>query len=513
MSEQTATRVYQSSIWEPRIKELEEAKVTGAVFYTDGGQRIVKFKSRSGWGIHGYFYNEDKPQGLGSFKMEYPTAQGYLAKNQVSKDDAVNVTDIINIYGNNGSKTNNVAELEALLQTFEMFFQTGMNTFIKKLVVRVDSKYVLDGTVEFMQGWKRNGWRKLDGQPVKNVQYWKEIDAWLTKLEEADVELDLGWVKGHVDSGNIIADQMATLGLLQDKEYADEWIKREDYMRTNLDINPLLLESKLLYLKDFFEDNISMRDGHYYHWIYNNNSPSSKINEMGRNLVDSSVGFVATTQKQEILDSFYKSCEALDQTVSSSPKVIDLSLILKPNLQIELSPDNISKLPLEIGKKDIKLRTTSDKNVITVLEPPRNSMETFRRAVELLNNYRCLTDKYSDEFIETDITEHLFDTEVNGKGVTKYKFKVNEDVSVDVVAPIWKESGVVNHEFTLTFGLDLPRRRVFSNIKDLNPKVSIFTWYENEFVSYFATIIRIDGAYGVWMAELSNTVLTRGPRP
>ena len=97
---------------------------------------------------------------------------------------------------------------------------------------------------------------------------------------------------------------------------------------------------------------------------------------------------------------------------------------------------------------------------------------------------------------------------MNGKGVTKYKFKVMESLCVYVDLPIWKESGVKTIKTPLTFGLDLPRRRVFSNIKHLNPQVKVFTWYENEQISYFATVIIVDGAIGVWSAEHTNTIIT-----
>ena len=38
--------------WIPRIKELTESKVVGAVFYSDGGQRSIHFKARAGYGLN-----------------------------------------------------------------------------------------------------------------------------------------------------------------------------------------------------------------------------------------------------------------------------------------------------------------------------------------------------------------------------------------------------------------------------------------------------------------------------
>ena len=493
--------------WDSRIKELKDLGVVGVVFYTDGGQRMVDFKSRSGFGIHGFFYNEEKAEGLGSFKLDYPTKEGYRPKKNVLKEEAVNIVKFLNAYGYNGAKTNNVAEMEGFIQSCLIYLETGLYKFCKTITIRTDSEYVELGIKKYMEGWKKNNWRKSDGAGVKNVSYWKEIDRLKTLISDNGCTLDIQWVKGHVDYGNLIADQMATLGLFQNEPYGDEWLNRTDYMAPSLEYCPLMLDSKLLYFPST-TNKTNLRDGHYYYSIYSNNNNQDDVNEIGRNLVDSSIAIVATVQEQEFITSLYSKCELLNDHICVAPKVIDLNLASKPNVQVELDDKNITTLKLEVDKKDKKIKSTSDKTLITILDPPRNAYFTEERLHELKEVYKRLVTKSDPTIIETDITEHLFDTEVNGKGVTKYKFKVMEATSIDITAPIWKENGIIDYDFTLTFGLDLPRRRVFSNIKDHEPKVSIFTWYENEYMSYFGTIVRIDGAFGVWIAEITNHCLT-----
>lgn len=492
--------------WKSRIEELKEKGVVGAVFYSDGGQRSINFKARAGYGLHVYFYNEAKAEGLGAFKLDYPTKNGYLPKKQVAKDETVNIIKILNAYGHIGSKTSQVAELEAFIQAAHIFLDNGLDNFMGVFALRTDSSYVVDGINKYLDIWASNKWRKADGSGLGNVTYWKKIYELIGEIGKRDCGLDIGWVKAHdTNFGNNVADQMATLGLFQDKEYSDNWVERSEYMATTLEFTPLLVDSKLLY----YPDRLSERDGMYYHYIYNSNNNADKPNEVGRNLVDASIAIVATQFEQPVLEGIYERCEILDDHISRTPKVVDLNIITKPNIQIELEENNLRFLPLIRDKKDIKVNTVSEKTVITVLDPPRNSPATENNLDELFEVYRRL--QTGDEtIIETDITDLLFDVEVNGKGVAKYKFKVAEHPAIDVTAPIWKESGIQDFDFTLTFGLDLPRRRVFSNVKDCNPKVSIFTWYENEYVSYFGTIIRIDDAFGVWTAEHSNSVLTGG---
>lgn len=55
-----------------------------------------------------------------------------------------------------------------------------------------DSQYVVKGIQSWIAGWKRKGWRKADGQPVMNVELWKELDAQL-----ATHRVTATWVRGH----------------------------------------------------------------------------------------------------------------------------------------------------------------------------------------------------------------------------------------------------------------------------------------------------------------------------
>ena len=490
--------------WKSRVKELTDKNIKGVVFYSDGGSRTINFKVRSGYGIHAFFYNEEKARGIGAYKNEYPTASGYKLKKAVEKEDIVNVFHLLNAYGYIGAKTSQVAELEAFIQSAQIFLKSGLCNFTSTFSLRTDSEYVVNGVNIYIDNWASNKWRKADGSSLSNVTYWKKIYELMKQFEDLGIGLDVAWIKGHAtDFGNIIADQMATLGLYQDQPYNDEWIAKDVYMAGNLELCPLLLESKLL----CYPQKQNLRDGCFYHFCYNNNNNTDDINEVGRNLIDSSISFVATQQEQWQLAHLYERCLQLDTKYGRYPKAIDLNVAAKLNLQEEISEENILHLPLENGRKDKKLKTTTDKTVITILDPPRNSMFTSINLEELLKIYQRLQAGHP-EIIETDITDHFFDKEVNGKGVTKYKFNKAEQMSVSVVAPIFKESGITDYKFELTFGLDLPRRRVFSNIKDCNPVIKIFTWYENEHVSYFGTIVQIDNAFGVWTAETSNSVLT-----
>ncbi len=54
-----------------------------------------------------------------------------------------------------------------------------------------DSQYLTKGLGEWLDGWKRKGWRTTSG-PVRNADLWRELDA-LRGVHRIRTE----WVRGH----------------------------------------------------------------------------------------------------------------------------------------------------------------------------------------------------------------------------------------------------------------------------------------------------------------------------
>lgn len=72
-----------------------------------------------------------------------------------------------------------------------------------------DSTYVQKGITEWIDNWKRRGWKTAARKPVKNQDLWQSLD------EEAQRhDIDWRWVRGHTgDPGNERADELANLGI------------------------------------------------------------------------------------------------------------------------------------------------------------------------------------------------------------------------------------------------------------------------------------------------------------
>ena len=65
-----------------------------------------------------------------------------------------------------------------------------------KNIERIDDiKYLVDGiTKGWAIGWRKNGWKKADKKPVKNVDLWERL---LELMEKHSVTFNK--VKGHAD--------------------------------------------------------------------------------------------------------------------------------------------------------------------------------------------------------------------------------------------------------------------------------------------------------------------------
>ena len=103
--------------------------------------------------------------------------------------------------GGEARTTNNIMELTALIKGLEY---VGPEP---SLLIRCDSKYVIDAMTKWAPGWRRKGWKKADGQPVKNREL---VERLLNLYEGRNGITEVEWVKGHAgDAANELCDSLA----------------------------------------------------------------------------------------------------------------------------------------------------------------------------------------------------------------------------------------------------------------------------------------------------------------
>lgn len=75
--------------------------------------------------------------------------------------------------GSDPATTNNRMELSAALALLELLKDLPRP---QEMVIRTDSRYLIDGMGKWLPGWKRRSWRTASGGPVLNRDLWEQLD-------------------------------------------------------------------------------------------------------------------------------------------------------------------------------------------------------------------------------------------------------------------------------------------------------------------------------------------------
>lgn len=107
------------------------------------------------------------------------------------------------LFGGEPETTNNRMELLAAIEALRALKEPCSVT------LTTDSIYVKNGITQWLEGWKKKGWKTAGRKPVKNIDLWQALDE-----QNKRHQVHWAWVKGH--SGhreNEIADQLANRGI------------------------------------------------------------------------------------------------------------------------------------------------------------------------------------------------------------------------------------------------------------------------------------------------------------
>lgn len=107
------------------------------------------------------------------------------------------------LFGGETNTTNNRMELLAVIRALEAMPEKST------LRVFTDSQYVQKGITEWLDNWRRRGWKTAARKPVKNADLWQTLSALADQRN-----VDWQWVRGHNGhAGNERADQLANRGV------------------------------------------------------------------------------------------------------------------------------------------------------------------------------------------------------------------------------------------------------------------------------------------------------------
>lgn len=105
------------------------------------------------------------------------------------------------LVGGEDESTNNRMEMTAAISALEALKRPC------RVTIHTDSEYLKNGITKWIHGWKRKGWvRNKQGDPVKNVDLWKRLDAAMARHA-----VSWAWVRGHAgDKYNERCDELCT---------------------------------------------------------------------------------------------------------------------------------------------------------------------------------------------------------------------------------------------------------------------------------------------------------------
>ncbi len=82
--------------------------------------------------------------------------------------------------------TNNRMEILAAIKALEALHEPC------RVTLTTDSTYVMKGITEWIENWKRRGWKTAARKPVANADLWRRLDEAC-----ASHEIEWHWVRGH----------------------------------------------------------------------------------------------------------------------------------------------------------------------------------------------------------------------------------------------------------------------------------------------------------------------------
>jgi len=107
------------------------------------------------------------------------------------------------LHGGEAETTNNRMELMAAICGLESLKKPSA------VILTTDSQYVMKGATEWMEGWKRKGWKTAAKKPVKNIELWQRLEKALQPHK-----VKWCWVRGHTGHPeNERADMLANRGV------------------------------------------------------------------------------------------------------------------------------------------------------------------------------------------------------------------------------------------------------------------------------------------------------------
>lgn len=497
----------------------------GMVLYTDGGERRC-----SGYGIHGYVYDSEKPLEKNGKKTDVPTSVGYLNQEDLKTQTLKLVKPlhyVDTIAGLPSGVSNNAAELQAAICGVDI----AKTAKAKELTILTDSKLVVNGITEWLPKWQNNNWLNSQGQPVANKELWEKLKSNVSDLEQSGTAISWRWVKGHSGNlGNELADLHATFGIVAankgDFTISTTVSDSKKYWAPEADYNRLLGNGKF-----YFITNTPLEITTDNRYVYYCGDHGNDGDDLGKRVPDASYSVLYLTEKEPVLElvreyqNTVQGPNGFDVVVGYLGNIFNAENYswLKENGDTYLNHHPVhgdiylpaSNAPKVGNTQHLKTDFVSGYRLTEVRKPPLLAA----RAINHLNALQILLDDFvknrdaCEGAVVTEITPHLYETETSKKGeVCKLLKSIGTSIkSIKVpvsyrIADAEKQADVV-----LTLGIDLPVRNTLNALAESKPKVFVLTFIESPVSFRYVTVIDTGRDIGIFSSVHSNLKVLKEP--
>lgn len=404
--------------------------------------------------------------------------------------------------------TNNTAELLAAILCLEQLANEPDFDQATMIVIRQDSKYVVDNHNQSLATWIENKFIRRDGSSINNPELWLRLNAVSQRVQEKGIKLIFQWVKAHnTDIGNNSADVLATMGLFNSKNPVtaananDQFIisDPQDYWASNSDKCHPMLSHRYCY-KDLSGGEPPQNQ--YYI------SSQGKLEEMtGKRTSDD--GFaVVRCEKQPHIEEIFKKQISIPRELDYMFQV-DLDNVYGTACRyVDIYGTDFLHRAVEHRRH---LQTYGEVLVTKELHPPFLTQRLFDN-MDILSTF--LDDYKRDDlpaFHSTEVTQLFYNVEevvVKAKKGEEATVKVESKLKPEFIVGFYKlqvnatykekPDELANCDITLRFGIDLPDRNSLRKLEEHNPKVYLVTNTLGPGSFMYAVVIETGEALGIW---------------
>lgn len=414
--------------------------------------------------------------------------------------------------------TNNTAELNAAIHCLERIIAEPNMDKAAIIVMRQDSRYVVDGFTIYLNNWLAKNFIRKDGTPTPNKDLWLRLHGIATAIQDRGVRIVFEWVQAHSTCpGNNSADDLATAGVFTSKspkavaaldtsfrisEVTDYWASRGEVR------HPMLC-----FRYGYLGIEMAEQDRREYYL-----STQGKVADMnGKRTSDDGFSVVRCAPQKHIEEIVTKQV--------SLPREIDY------RFQIDL--DNVyggAGRYLELYGTDFLHRALDHKRhlqtfgkvmLTTELHPPYLVDRVFDNMDILADFLDAYAKPDEPTLLTTDITNYLFiyseeavkvrkGEEARTKTICTLKPEINVGYFKHAVKGCWKESNgeIKECDLTLRLGVDLPDRNALRRLEDRHPRVYLLTNTLGPGSFMYAVVIEAGGDVGIWSGINSSIRVT-----